>query len=51
MLAGNWSTEIQIPGGPKINDATFRFGDRGIRVRRLGFFSPLKILSFWKRPG
>jgi hypothetical protein len=46
MLAGNWSTEIQIPGDPN-NSATLRCGDRGIRVGRLGFFRPCEDPEFF----
>jgi hypothetical protein len=49
MLA-QWSRRFKSPVTQN-NGATLRRGDRGIRVDRLGFFSPLKILSFWKRPG
>jgi len=50
MLAGNWSTKIQIPDDQKIAQ---RCGAAIAVSASAGsaFLSPLKILSFWKRSG
>jgi hypothetical protein len=51
MLAGNWSTEYQIPDDPKSIAQTLRCGDRGIRVGRLGFFNPFEDPEFLETTG
>jgi hypothetical protein len=39
------------PRRPKINSATLRCGDRGIRVGRLGFFKPFEDPEFLETAG